>query len=89
MQSNYISKSGGNRYNGSMMFEVESGDVQSHNIDADQIARGLVSGAGVAVDDVNRLIGYQKLHADIAGGFLIKDRLWWYASFSRLSTSFA
>jgi hypothetical protein len=84
MQSNYISKSGGNRYNGSMMFEVESGDVQSHNIDADQIARGLVSGAGVAVDDVNRLIGYQKLHADI-GGFLIRDRLWWYASFSRLS----
>jgi outer membrane receptor protein involved in Fe transport len=84
MQSNYISKSGGNQYHGSFMFEGESGSIQAHNIDDDQIARGLVTGAGVAVDDVNRLIGYRKAHADI-GGYILRDRLWWYASFSRLS----
>lgn len=84
MQSNFISKSGGNQYHGSVLFEAESGDLQAHNIDDDQIARGLRTGAGVAVTDVNRLIGYKKAHADI-GGFLIRDRLWWYASFSRLS----
>ena len=84
MQSNYISKAGGNQYRGSMMFEYESGNVQGTNIDSDQIGRGLVTGAGVAVTDVNRLVKYQKMHADI-GGYLVKDRVWWYSSFSRLS----
>ncbi len=84
MQSNYISKSGGNQYHGSFFYEYENGNLQAKNIDAGQIALGVTGGAGVDAHDINRLIRYKKVQGDV-GGFLVKDRLWWYASFSRLS----
>ena len=42
--------------------------------------RGAQGGDGVSAREANRLWNYRDFNAD-AGGFIIKDRLWWYSSF--------
>ncbi len=74
-----ISKSGGNTYHGSFYGDKEWEDFQSYNIDAAQIAAGVTGGGGLEARDTNRLSSYSDKNADI-GGFLKKDKAWWYAS---------
>lgn len=83
MQAQFISKSGGNEFRGSMYFDYEHGGWQTRNIDAQQLALGVTGGSGVAAVDTNRLVNYKKFAADV-GGFAVKDKLWWYYSFSHL-----
>ncbi len=59
---------------------------QAYNIDADQIAAGVSGGGGLEPEDTNRLTSYRDLNADI-GGFLQKDKLWWYASVRSLDSA--
>jgi hypothetical protein len=73
VQFQYISKSGGNAFHGSALADYQHERAQSHNIDADQIARGAASRSD------NRLFRYHDTNADI-GGPLRRDRLWWYTS---------
>ena len=40
VQSNFISKSGGNEFHGTFYGDYENENIQSRNTDADQIARG-------------------------------------------------
>lgn len=81
-----ISKSGGNQYHGSFYGDYEHKDWQSYNIDAAQVAAGVTGGGGLSPNDVNRLDSYRDLNADV-GGYLKRDKLWWYASVRRLNSA--
>ena len=80
VQSQFVSKSGGNEYRGTFYGGYSHESWQSFNIDADQIARGLQGGGGLKPEDVNRLSSYQDENIGI-GGYIAKDRLWWYGSY--------
>ena len=47
VMSQFISKSGGNTYHGKIYADYESENIQSRNIDADQIKLGLKAGGGL------------------------------------------
>jgi Carboxypeptidase regulatory-like domain len=85
VQSMFVAKSGGNHYHGSWYSDYENKGWQSFNVDADQIRRG-VQGSPPGVTpplgpgDLNRTSSYHDLNTD-AGGYITKDRLWWYGSF--------
>ena len=75
----FISKSGGNRYRGTLYADYENSRWQSFNVDQDQIGRGAQSGGGLSPRDANRLWQYHDVNGDV-GGFVIRDKLWWYSS---------
>jgi hypothetical protein len=85
IQMIFISKSGGNAYHGSLTGHYERERWQWFNIDANQISRGLKGGGGLTPRDVNRLHKFRDTSADI-GGYVVKDRLWWYAAVRDLET---
>jgi hypothetical protein len=74
-----LTKSGANTYRGSVYAAMEPESWQAHNVDADQIERGAAASRDVPGSSANRLDGYHDLNAD-AGGFIRRDRAWWYAS---------
>lgn len=76
----YVSKSGGNSFRGSVYADVQDDAMQATNIDAGQIALGLTGGPNLDVHDLNRLVGFRDATADI-GGYLRKDKAWWYAAY--------
>lgn len=86
VQSQLISKSGGNQFRATYFGGYSHESWQSTNIAADQIARGLIGGGGLAPQDVNRLSAYQDTNVGL-GGYLAKDRLWWYGSFQNSCAS--
>ena len=75
-----VAKSGGNQYHGTLYADYANRYWQSFNVDRDQIERGARSGGGLSAADANRLWQYRDVNADL-GGFVVKDRLWWYSSF--------
>jgi outer membrane receptor protein involved in Fe transport len=81
-----ISKSGGNTYHGSFYGDKEFEKLQSYNISASQIAAGVSGGGGLQARDTNRLSSYSDKNADI-GGYLMKDKAWWYASVRGLDSN--
>ncbi|MBI4486224.1 MAG: TonB-dependent receptor, partial [Acidobacteria bacterium] len=68
-----------NQYHGTFYTGYSNPDWQSYNIDADQVARGVTGGGGLEPRDTNRLAGYRDFNFG-AGGYLMKDKLWWYGS---------
>jgi hypothetical protein len=80
VQTQFISKSGGNEFRGTFYGGYSPEKWQAFNIDSDQIARGLTAGGGLQPEDVNRLNQYQDTNVGF-GGYAIKDRLWWYGSY--------
>ncbi|MCC7033708.1 MAG: TonB-dependent receptor [Acidobacteria bacterium] len=80
VQSQFISKSGGNEFRGTYFGGYSPESWQSFNISQDQIDRGLRSGGGLEPKDVNRLSSYQDNNIGF-GGHLGKDKLWWYGSY--------
>ena len=74
-----VTKSGGNRYTGSLFGAYENRAWQSTNVDAGQIARFAPSGGGLSAGQANQVWNYHDANADV-GGFVLKDRLWWYSS---------
>jgi hypothetical protein len=80
VQTQFISKSGGNQFRGTFYGGYSPESWQAYNIDDDQIARGLRGGGGLEPEDVNRLNQYQDWNVGV-GGFVIRDRLWWYGSY--------
>ena len=79
VHSQFLVKSGGNRYSGSLYADYEDRHWQAYNVDADQVARGASGGGGLAPRDANRIWRYHDVNADV-GGFIVRNRLWWYAS---------
>ena len=79
VQMQISTRSGGNRYRGSFYADVEPRQWQSHNIDADQIARGATGTDLVPAREANRTWRYNDLNAGV-GGFIRPNRLWWHGS---------
>ena len=75
--SNFVSKSGSNTYHGNVYFDFENESMEAHNIDDGQIARGVRGSQFLDTRDLNRLSLFRDFTADV-GGYLKKDRLWWY-----------
>jgi hypothetical protein len=75
----FITKSGGNRYSGTLYAGYAHRSWQSHNIDRRQLERGAPAAEGLPGNETNRLQTYRDLNGDV-GGYLTKDRVWWYAS---------
>ena len=76
----FIAKSGGNQFHGDVYFDYENDTMEATNIDASQIAKGLSGSKTFSVYDLNRLSLFRDFNAD-AGGYIIKDRLWWYGAY--------
>ena len=74
-----VTKSGGNRYAGSIYSAYENRHWQSSNVDTSQIGRFAPSGGGLSAGQANQVWRYRDVNAD-AGGFVVRDRLWWYSS---------
>jgi hypothetical protein len=86
VQMQFISKSGGNRYRGTLYADYERHDWQSFNIDESQVTRGAQGVGGLSPREANRLWSYHDINADI-GGYIERDKLWWYSSFREQDVS--
>ena len=88
--SQFVSKSGGNAYHGSVYADFQNAGMQATNIDSALIARGLTGGPALDVHEVNRLELLHDLTMD-AGGYLKKDRAWWSGAYrsTRLEQRYA
>jgi hypothetical protein len=75
VQTQMMIKSGGNEYRGSIYSDYQNSDLQATNITDEQVQRGIRD------KDVNRMHVYYDFNAD-AGGYVKKDRVWWYGSFA-------
>ena len=77
-------KTGGNDYHGDVYFDYQNGALQGHNINGTQIAAleagGVVPTSAVPLADVNRLNLFSDLAANV-GGYLKKDKLWWFFAY--------
>ena len=78
----FISKSGGNQYRGTLYADYVNKDWQSFNIDEEQIRRGAPGGPALSPREANRLWSYHDINADV-GGYIKPDTLWWYSSVRR------
>ena len=76
----YVSKSGGNAYHGSLYADFQNDALEATNIDDEQIAQGVSGGPGLDARDVNRLQRFRDFSADV-GGYLKQDKAWWYSAF--------
>jgi hypothetical protein len=79
IHTDFATKSGSNQYRATIYGAAEDRRLQSSNVDADQIRRGAWAGAGLRPGQVNQIWRNGDLNADV-GGFVRKDRLWWYSS---------
>ena len=82
IHTDITTKAGSNQYRGTFYGAAEHRRLQSSNVDADQIRRGALGGGGLLPGQVNQTWRNSDLNADI-GGFIRKDRQWWYASVRR------
>jgi hypothetical protein len=84
--SQFISKSGGNAYHGNVYFDYENDSMEAHNIDDQQIAAGVQGSDVLDARDTNRLSELKDFNVDV-GGFIKKDKLWWYGAYRRTITA--
>jgi hypothetical protein len=83
--SQLIAKSGGNQFHGNVYVDYQSDAMEAYNIDDDQIKAGVTGSNVLDARDTNRLSKFQDFNVD-AGGFIKKDRLWWYGAYRRSET---
>jgi outer membrane receptor protein involved in Fe transport len=74
-----VTKSGANRYRAGLYADYENRHWQSSNVDEQQMDRVSGGNGGLSEREANQLWHYRDVNADL-GGFVRKDRLWWYAS---------
>jgi outer membrane receptor protein involved in Fe transport len=83
--SQLIAKTGGNAYHGNVYFDYQNDSLEATNIDDRQIAAGVRGSDVVDARDTNRLSKFQDFNVDV-GGFLKRDKAWWYGAFRRGET---
>ncbi len=79
VQTQMMIKSGGNEFHGSLYGDYQNSSLQSTNITDEQVSKGIRD------KEVNRMKVYYDFNGD-AGGFVQKDRIWWYGSFREFDT---
>ncbi|HEX6736940.1 MAG TPA: carboxypeptidase-like regulatory domain-containing protein, partial [Vicinamibacteria bacterium] len=72
----FVGKSGGNRFQGQLYYDFETEGLQGHNISGDQVAQG------ISDKNRNRLSSYRNLNVGL-GGPLVKDKAWWHFAYLR------
>ena len=82
----FVSKSGGNTYHGNIYADYQDEAMQATNIDDGQIRAGLQGAPGFDVLNLNRMEYFRDFNADL-GGYVQKDRLWWYGAYRYTQTS--
>jgi hypothetical protein len=82
IHTDFATKSGSNQYRGTIYAAAEHRRWQASNVDADQIRRGALAGGGLLPSQANQLWRNSDANADV-GGFITRNRLWWYASVRR------
>ena len=70
---NFVIKSGGNQFHGSFLGQYQDGGMQSKNVDDALLKRGYAPG-------VNKFTSLRDFYGEF-GGPVIKDKLWFYASY--------
>ena len=70
----FLGKSGGNGYRGTLYADFEHRRWQSHNIDADQQRRASAGGSLLSLD-ANRVWRDYDVNGDV-GGYVVRDRAW-------------
>src|SRR5262249_27112648 len=73
--SQFITKSGGNAYHGTLYTDYENDSMEAHNIDAAQLQAGVVGSSVLSAVDTNRLSTFKDFNADL-GGDGKKERRW-------------
>jgi hypothetical protein len=79
VQTQMMIKSGGNQFHGSVYSDFQNSGLQATNVTDEQVRRGIRD------KDVNRMTVYYDFNAD-AGGYISKDKVWWYGSFREFNT---
>jgi hypothetical protein len=73
VQSQFLSKSGGNMFSGEGYLDWYNNSLQGSNIPADVIARGIREGG----NEIDRYYDW----ALQAGGPVVKDKIWWFGTY--------
>jgi len=73
VQSQFITKSGGNTFSGEYYLDWYNNSLQASNIPDDVIARGIRPGS-------NEIDKYYDTAINV-GGPIVKDKLWWFATY--------
>lgn len=79
VMSTMIARAGGNTFHGDFYTDYERLGWSARNIDDRQLGLGVSGGEGLDARDTNRVDKYQDINGG-AGGFIVKDKLWWYGS---------
>jgi hypothetical protein len=74
VQTSFLVKSGGNRFNGEAYLDYESNALQSTNISADDSARYNIR------RESNQLETYRDFNLNL-GGPIVRDKAWWFTSY--------
>jgi len=83
--SQFITKSGGNAYHGTLYTDYENDSMEAHNIDAAQLSAGVAGSNVLSAVDTNRLSTFKDFNVDL-GGYVKKDKMWWYAAYRRTTS---
>jgi Carboxypeptidase regulatory-like domain len=73
VQSQFLGKSGGNRFQGEIYLDYENNNMQTSNIPDDVIARGIR-------EHSNEIEKYRDFNINV-GGPIKRDKIWWYYSY--------
>ena len=76
----FVGKSGGNRFTGSLYFDYENESWQGTNLTPEQVQPKPNVAAAFRSDEANRLAGYKNLNLG-TGGPAVKDKLWYYYAY--------
>ncbi len=81
----FVGKSGSNRFSVNAYFDYENEDIQSRNLDPDQVIPSL--GASIR-EDGNRLSSYKNFNLGV-GGPIVKDKVWGFFAYLNQQNSVA
>jgi hypothetical protein len=73
VQSQFLGKSGGNKFQGEIYYDYERNSFQSQNIPDSVLSRGIRPHS-------NEIVNYRDSNLNF-GGPLTKDKVWWYFSY--------
>ena len=88
VQSQFLGKSGGNRFQGEVYKDFENSSMQAANIDGNlptQYAYNATTNPNGVRSDSNQIQKYNDFNINV-GGPIAKDKIWWYFSYRYQST---